>query len=116
MRCYLAGGMRGRSMDATRSRFNRAATQLRHVGWSVLNPASHGFDKCRTQADYDAVIDRDLGMIRSLDPDRGDALVLLPGWELSTGARCEKAFAEWRRLRVLMYEEAINEREGEELI
>lgn len=105
--------------------FFEAERALREMGWVPLNPArmdvanhqANGYlgmsiEEQLTHAsnpenarDYAR---RDLEVITSLRREDGDALVLLPDWEESIGARAEKAVAEWVGLRVLTLEEALN--------
>lgn len=57
---------------------------------------------CRQYAQRDCKI-----ILEWLKAERGDALVYLPGWEGSAGARAEVALAEWVMLPCLSLEEAL---------
>lgn len=104
---YVAGPMRGYPAYNFPA-FDAAAERFRAAGWRVISPAeldrSIGFDENRDTLDtFDlgAAIDRDVAAIRSLSPNAGDAVAMLPGWERSKGARAEKALAEWMGLAIL---------------
>jgi hypothetical protein len=49
---------------------------------------------------------RDLAVITGLRAENGDAVVVLPDWEDSTGAKAEVAVARWVGLRVLTLRQA----------
>lgn len=101
---YLAGPMRGHpryNFDA----FDAAALDLRGRGWSIINPAEQdvaiGFNPDTDTEDaafLDGAIRRDFESIM-----RADGVVLLPGWERSTGAQAEMHLARWKGLQVLSY-------------
>jgi len=104
---YLAGPMRGYQAFNFPA-FDEAAARGRSLGWHILSPAEMdrdiGFDPLLDSLagfDMNAAIDRDIAAIRSLSKEDGDAVVMLPGWEQSKGARAEKALAEWMGLRIL---------------
>ena len=99
---YLAGPMLGHAYFNFPA-FLDAAEQLRAAGYRVANPAdvdiAGGFDfrECPWGSreeleeqgfDRTAALLDDFRMISEVD-----AVVLLPGWEQSTGARAEKAVA-----------------------
>jgi hypothetical protein len=44
---------------------------------------------------------RDLMVLLSLNPDRGDFIAMLPGWEKSTGAAAEFMVARWLGLKIV---------------
>jgi hypothetical protein len=112
--------------------FNDAARCLRAAGWRVFNPAEMDVqndgilnlsmtiqDQRRHSGDYENArryAGRDINiLIKELRAERGDAIVLLPGWEDSVGAIAEKCVAEWLGLEILRLEEiqsnGIRERE-----
>ncbi len=98
--------MSGRDRNAASLRFATAAKALMDRGWDVIVPP---VDETHTEDDRRRVIRRDLQAVTELSPDRNDALVLLPGHELSGGGAAETATAKWFRLRTLTYDEAIDE-------
>ena len=114
-RCYLAGPMRGRSASQAEHAFNWNARQLRCAGWEVLNPGAFGVQSVDGMTPKDFIV-RDVAMLLSLNPAQGDAIVLLPGYELSPGARAELALAQWYGLRTLLLSEALQERHDEEVV
>ena len=122
---YLAGPMRSRP-NFNYPAFLRYAALLRGDGWTVHNPAEmdiendqggpsmwmskeeqekHGADPSNARR----YAKRDLSVILSLKAEHGDAIILLDGWEESTGARAERAVAEWLGLKIMTIEEALNE-------
>jgi len=126
-RCYLAGPMRHKR------RFNfpaffRNAAKLSKLGWDVINPAA--LDVAAGVATRDGRLRRvlkfdpkhlrefarrDLDVIlNKLRGERGDAIILLPGWRRSIGAKAERAAARWTGLRILRLREAIMEGKVEE--
>lgn len=128
MRCYVAGPMRSRP-QFNYPAFMAAAASLAARGWEVFNPAAmdlehDGADAAAlgclsiveqeahagTPANARRYAARDLGVIVGrLRAEDGDAIVMLPGWEESVGARAERAVAEWCGLRVLTLEDALEE-------
>ena len=106
--CYIAGPMRGYDRCNFLA-FDRAKDGLERIGYACISPAdldrangmdpdAEGFNELiegMTKADWKLVIARDIEAILSLDPDNGDAVCLLEGWEMSTGAVAEAFFARW---------------------
>jgi hypothetical protein len=105
--------------------FFAAQEALELRGWYVYNPAAMDIEEdnedytARTieeQKLHDTVAAarrfarRDVGvLIDSLRAEDGDAIVLLPGHENSTGAVAELAVARWVGLRVLTIAEAMRD-------
>jgi hypothetical protein len=87
-RIYIAGPMRGLP-DYNFPAFREAAVRFRQSGWVVVSPVEVGMmfgnDPSVPGGDY---VREDL-----LHLVRCDAIALLPGWEASTGARCEVVVA-----------------------
>ena len=104
-RCYLAGPMRGRALFNFPA-FDAAAADLRERGLEVISPAEidreMGFDPEVHDESYfgdlSILIRQDVNAVLATD-----AVVLLPGWEGSTGARAEIAVARWAGREVLLY-------------
>lgn len=111
---YIAGPMRGKPYFNFPA-FDSARDALQQQGLKVISPAdldrAVGFDPEVLGSEYDwndlnkcdfslmDAIQRDVGALQQCD-----AIFMLRGWESSTGARAEKALAEWMRLEVF-YEE-----------
>jgi hypothetical protein len=103
---YCAGPMRGHA-DWNFPAFFAASEFLEQQGYTAINPAQLDCDagyplerlKLLTPEEFQeflkGAMKRDLDAIQSCD-----ALVLLPGWEKSKGARAERSVAEWAGLRV----------------
>ncbi len=124
--CYLAGPMRHKPRYNFPA-FFRADEALTKLGWTVYNPAQMDVDagavtregKLRKKLSHGKVnlpeasrgfALRDIGvLIGKLRAENGDAIVLLPGWRRSTGAKAERAIAKWVGLRILRIEEALAE-------
>jgi hypothetical protein len=102
MNIYISGRMRG-VPDFNFPDFDYAAKTLRLKGHTVFNPAEHdrevygdtfhsetGDEKELTNGfNLAAAFARDVDVILN----QVDAVVFLPGWEASAGARCEMAIA-----------------------
>lgn len=108
---YIAGPMRGIPLFNFPA-FDRAADVLRSHCHYPINPADLdrkiGFDPKSLPVDYDwknldaigfrirDAAKRDLMAII----DDATAILLLPGWERSKGARAERSVAEWIGLKI----------------
>lgn len=123
-KCYLAGPMRSKP-GFNYPAFMDGAMRLRGMGWVVFNPAEMDIAQdnqdpefftmsiadqeahagapvnARRYARRDAKV-----LIDELRAENGDAIVVLPDWEESTGAKAEVAIARWVGLTVLTLEEA----------
>ncbi|BBM28194.1 MULTISPECIES: DUF4406 domain-containing protein [Enterobacter cloacae complex] len=82
MKVYIAGPMTGRE-NFNRNAFNKEAERLTRHGHTVLNPASlpDGLE----QREY---MDICFAMLRC-----ADAILMLPGWQTSSGATAEYHYA-----------------------
>lgn len=113
-KAYLAGPMTGFPYFNFRA-FDIYAAKGRELGWEVFNPAemdrARGFDETLYPAgdskqlpegflDDCIKVDSDI-IINKLDKKAGDAIALMPGWEMSTGARAERALAAWKGLKAV---------------
>jgi hypothetical protein len=106
LKVYCAGPMSGYA-DYNFPAFFAASEFLEQQGYTAINPAQLDIDagyplerlNLLTPEEFQeflkGAMKRDLDAIQSCD-----ALVLLPGWEKSKGARAERAVAEWAGLRV----------------
>lgn len=109
-RVYIAGPMRGIPYYNVEE-FKKAAKRLRADGWDVISPVerdiSNGFDAsalgARTHWDkWPSRLHKENTVMHCcLDVIDAEAIYLLNGWEDSTGARAEKAIADWLELEVL---------------
>lgn len=109
-RIYIAGKMRG-CPHYNFIAFDTAKLHLQEQGWHVISPADIDrlFEGWPLYPPEGAVFEgdaatrfirRDLDLLLSLNPAT-DAIYLLKNWELSRGARAEKAVAEFRGLTVI---------------
>lgn len=104
MPIYLAGPMRG--IDGFNfEAFHGAAAHLRSLGYTVISPAEHdlelGFDPEKNSLeDFDltASILWDLEQVA-----QATTIVVLPGWEVSSGVAAEVALARFLGTPVLEY-------------
>ncbi len=110
---YITGPMRGIPF-LNFPAFDMTATFARHSGLSVVNPAEldravgidpvHDPESVQRAKEADpnllgTIIKRDCEAILDMDCDRGDGMILLPGWTESVGARAEVAVALWMKLK-----------------
>lgn len=94
--CYLAGPMRGIHLHNFPDFFD-AAIRLRRAGWNVLNPAEFdmaaGVDPSGEESDWPITVQEMLRTDFKLIIEQANAIVLLPGWSQSVGAKMELAIA-----------------------
>lgn len=95
-RIYVAGPMTGLP-DFNFPAFNAAAAQLRALGYDVENPAENPEPPCGSWLAY--------MRMAIVQVAKCDALVLLPGWEQSKGARVEFQLAVGLELRAMPLEQ-----------
>lgn len=98
MKVYIAGRITGNA--GYKEEFAAARAFYERQGFTVLDPSV--MPEGMEWADYARIC---AAMI-----DSSDAVVLLPDWEMSPGARLEKAYAEYIRRGVIYHEEMIDER------
>lgn len=105
---YVAGPIAG-IVDRNQHTFAQATIDLLRLGWTVINPASLG------EPHHDGPCPKGTGLANPGAPhnhacymrrDMGqlvaaDAVYLLPGWEVSVGARCEEHVARVCGLRII---------------
>jgi hypothetical protein len=114
-RAYLAGPMRG-IPEFNFPAFLKAAEDLKAEGIAVFNPAQHDID---TGFDYKGLTGNedlsslgfDLRKALGADVDfiahESAGVIVLPGWENSSGARAEVALAKALKLPVVTLEDAL---------
>jgi hypothetical protein len=94
LKAYLAGPMRG-IPDSNFPAFHEAAATLRAQGWEIVNPA-------------ELTPEQDLAMKFYVRSDifalcECEAIIVLPGFWKSLGARAELAVAEWLDIPAFYY-------------
>jgi hypothetical protein len=98
MRAYIAGRMTGLP-NYNFPAFHAAAASLRAMGWAVENPAENPAPPCGSWLAYMRMAVVQVAKV--------DALVMLPGWEQSKGARVEFNLAVGLGLQVMTLAEAL---------
>jgi hypothetical protein len=95
MKYYLCGPIdtAGRK-DLNVQAFADAAKTLRLIGYEILSPTELGTEG----QTYDWFIRRDIGLLIECD-----AIILLPGWPQSKGARAELQIAMNLNMKVYFY-------------
>jgi len=93
-RWYIAGPMTGLP-DLNFPAFHERAAELRAAGFEVENPAEINPDP---SAGWEACMRKDIPRLCTCD-----AILLLPGWEKSRGARLEALIARELGLMVVEY-------------
>ncbi len=87
---YVAGPMRGYP-DLNFAAFHDAAHRFRVAGWTVRNPVEIGREAFGSNSE--AASPAEFLRADLIEVLACHAIAVLPGWELSTGARCEAAVA-----------------------
>src|SRR5690625_886848 len=83
MTIYISGPMTGIN-DLNRPLFNSVATELRDMGYDVVNPV----ELCPPGMGWSDCMRRDISALMECD-----SILLLPGWMDSKGARLERHIA-----------------------
>jgi Domain of unknown function (DUF6378)/Domain of unknown function (DUF4406) len=117
---YLAGPMRGYA-DFNFPAFHDGAARLREAGYEVFSPAERdkdqGFDPSGMKGDNAELAPAGFDLRAALAADldfvclEADAVVVLPGWEKSSGANAEVSAARALGLGVMTLAEALGEAE-----
>ena len=95
MRIYLSGPMRSYP-EFNYPAFHKAAVELRGAGHTVWSPAEND-----TWDGTESGMFRTINMDLSVVVNWAEAVVVLPGWTDSTGARAEVFTAFWAEIPVL---------------
>ena len=90
-RIYCAGPMTGYK-DKNFPAFNKAAEELRELGWEVINPVDINPDP---EADWHECMRKDIAELVTCD-----AIFMLNGWADSSGATKEHTIAEWLEMDI----------------
>ena len=101
---YLAGPITG--VENYKDIFNRAAAALEDLGDKVINPAT--LPQGMPDNLYMPIC---LGMIKV-----ADMVILLPGWDNSEGARLEKQFADYQKIKTMEIDLYIQERQADNIV
>lgn len=113
-RLYIAGPMRGLP-DLNFPAFDAAKADAIARGWDPISPADIDreigiTEEVSVEAAKDPVADaemrrafveRDIGALLSLRAEEQDAILMLPNWHKSTGAKAEIHVARWLGLQIL---------------
>lgn len=114
---YISGPMRGKP-QYNFPEFDRVRDQFALIGYMSVSPADidreNGIDLSTPEAasgEYpdegghagtlDEIQQRDVSILMAMQAKRGDAIVMLDGWERSKGATAEFFLARWRGLKLL---------------
>ena len=62
-------------------------------GWAAMCPHKNTSGFQHTDIPWSVWMDGDLAFIDRMNPEKGDALFMMPGWETSTGATIERDHA-----------------------
>ena len=110
MKIYIAGPMRGHELFNFPA-FFKASLALRELGHDPINPAeldmAQGFDPGNPDMEGQGIDVKDLlakDFRAILD---ADAVVFLPGWRKSTGARAERVVAHFSGTKCYSYAEHV---------
>ena len=117
MKIYLAGPMRCVEYYNF-PLFDSVTESLKEMGNLVINPAEmdrtmHGFDAMLLPKDFDwSVVPDGFDLNACIQHDIdcvlwADAVVLLPNWETSNGAKAEIAVARWAQKKVLLWPDMV---------
>ena len=115
---YIACGMTGIHLSNW-PHFEKWEADLTAVGWNIVSPTrvDEAVGSVTVERDGDTVLSVEVAPKFDYEVILGidflamrfcDAIILLPGWEQSSGANREKAHAEALGLQVLTAEEALN--------
>ena len=95
MRCYISGKISGLPEDQVTEKFADMENRVRTWGWKPVNPATVVMHTDCEWVDY---MVEDIALLFGCD-----AIVMLPDWQQSNGARIEHAIAKMRNMVVLYW-------------
>jgi len=97
---YISGKISGLPLDKAMSKFIIAKNHLSRLGHEGINPMEIPCNNPNgIWAEY---MMADLAVLKDCD-----AIMMLPCWEDSKGAQCEKIFAEGCGIEILYYDEIL---------
>lgn len=91
MKVYISGPMTG-MFGLNKAAFRQKERELRAQGHEPINPIWARV----TEVSWHAFMQADLAML-----ELAEAIVFLPGWENSTGAKIERRFAKRRGIKLI---------------
>ena len=117
---YVAGPMRGYP-NFNFDNFDLVRDALKQMGHVAVSPADMDrlYEGWNQYAPADLPVDHELKVrcmardmnfiLHNLRPERGDGICLLHGWQDSMGAKAEIALAAFLGLRIVEYDELVDE-------
>lgn len=105
---YLSGAITGHDKAATERKFAQAEREARRLGYAPVNPLNNGLPDSAT---YEQHMERDLEMLRECG-----AVLMLPDWEESPGARRELREAIEHDKKIIFYKPQNNNKVMENLM
>lgn len=93
---YLSGPITGLEIDEARERFAAAQELMESQGWETVNPMDNGVP---VEAAWEEHLAADIINLFACK-----AIAMLPGWQLSQGARLEHALARKIGMRIIEVE------------
>lgn len=117
-KAYIAGPITGMDLEEILENFRAGVEAASRRGYFVISPIDMDYTLDGSVNETPALEDRikfarrDTHIIlNEMRAERGDIIVLLPGWEKSTGAITERALGIWVGLRIQTLDEIRNENE-----
>ena len=94
MKIYIAGKISGQDLEKAKKKFAKAEKEMRQRGFETVNPLA--IQKIHPDKSWGDYMLEDIKQLL-----RCDAILLLPDWEDSTGAKIEKMIAQKMGMRVI---------------
>lgn len=96
---YIAGKVSGLPKHVYTANFAKVEGELRNMGYEVINPVRLVVDNELEEASYDEIMEYLLRIIRTM----AGAIVMLPDWVDSEGAKAERKLALELELPIFYY-------------